>query len=406
LDEIAQFDLFKNNEAVKEYKETVRNIEGSWKARLTEWEARNAVYVAQEAERIRNVGEKFHNEYMDHKPEAVKRFCEIVLGKLKYPDIFPGKFQVLFESENGILIVDFELPTPDDIPNTKSAKYIAARDEIQETDYKPAEKRRLYDSIVYQTALRTIHEVFAADTAGAVKSVVFNGLTHSIDKSTGREVSAYIISVHASRGEFLEFDLSKVDPAKCIRRLRGVAATTLYELTAIQPVIAFKKDDPRIVEGKEVIANISGGDNLAAMDWEQFEHLVRELFEKEFASHGAEVRVTRASRDGGVDALIFDPDPIKGGKFVVQAKRYTSLVPVSAVRDLYGTVVNEGANRGFLVTTSYFGPDSYEFAKDKPITLIDGSNLLSMLQKYGVKAHIDLAAAKKLLQFEGIGDAP
>jgi restriction system protein len=36
---------------------------------------------------------------------------------------------------------------------------------------------------------------------------------------------------------------------------------------------------------------------------------------------------------------------------------------VAAVRDLYGTVVNEGANRGILVTTSGFGPDSYDFAK-------------------------------------------
>ncbi len=38
----------------------------------------------------------------------------------------------------------------------------------------------------------------------------------------------------------------------------------------------------------------------AAMDWEDFEHLVRELFEQEFAQSGGEVRVTQASRDGGV----------------------------------------------------------------------------------------------------------
>ena len=67
--------------------------------------------------------------------------------------------------------------------------------------------------------------------------------------------------------------------------------------------------------------------------------------------------LTRASRDRGVDAIMFDPDPVRGGKYVLQAKRYTRTVDVAAVRDLYGTVVNEGANRGILVTTASYGPD-------------------------------------------------
>ena len=133
------------------------------------------------------------------------------------------------------------------------------------------------------------------------------------------------------------------------------------------------------------------------MDWEDFEHLVRELFEKEFTSNGGEVKVTQASRDGGVDAIAFDPDPIRGGKIVIQAKRYTNTVGVAAVRDLYGTVVNEGATKGILVTTSNYGPDAYGFAKDKPITLLSGSNLLHLLEKHGHKAKIDLVEAKKIL---------
>jgi restriction system protein len=42
------------------------------------------------------------------------------------------------------------------------------------------------------------------------------------------------------------------------------------------------------------------------------------------------------------------------------------------VRDLYGTMLNEGASKGILVATSSYGPDAYEFAKDKPLELIDG----------------------------------
>jgi restriction system protein len=63
-------------------------------------------------------------------------------------------------------------------------------------------------------------------------------------------------------------------------------------------------------------------------------------------------------------------------------------------------VLNEGANRGILFTTSSYGPDAYQFAKDKPITLIDGARLLHMLQTHGYNFRIDLKEARLLLAAE------
>jgi restriction system protein len=68
------------------------------------------------------------------------------------------------------------------------------------------------------------------------------------------------------------------------------------------------------------------------------------------------------------------------------------------VRDLFGTVQAEGANRGILVTTSGFGADSYEFAKNKPLTLLDGNNLLALLQKHGFGYRINISEARTQLQ--------
>ena len=157
------------------------------------------------------------------------------------------------------------------------------------------------------------------------------------------------------------------------------------------------RSDRRFRDHYEVASSVDCSTNLAAMNWEDFEHLVRELFEAEFASNGGEVRVTQASSDGGVDAVAFDPDPIRGGKIVIQAKRYTNTVGVAAVRDLYGTVMNEGATKGILVTTADYGADSYDFANGKPLTLLSGSNLLSLLEKHGTKAKIDIQEAKRIL---------
>ncbi len=101
------------------------------------------------------------------------------------------------------------------------------------------------------------------------------------------------------------------------------------------------------------------------------------------SKEGTEVNVTQSSRDGGVDAIAFDSDLIRGGKFIIQAKRYNNVIPISAVRDLDGTMINEGATKGILVTTNHFGSDSQNFAKDKSLSLIDGQNLIYMMKKYG-----------------------
>ncbi len=76
---------------------------------------------------------------------------------------------------------------------------------------------------------------------------------------------------------------------------------------------------------------------------------------------------------------------------IIQAKRYKNTVGVSAVRDLFGTVQNEGASKGILVTTSGYGKASFEFAEGKPLELLDGSNLLFLLAEHaGVEARIEV----------------
>ena len=64
----------------------------------------------------------------------------------------------------------------------------------------------------------------------------------------------------------------------------------------------------------------------------------------------------------------------------------------------YGTVINEGANSGILITTSDYGHDSYEFAKDKPLKLLNGGHLLALLYKNGKEGYINIQEAKESLK--------
>jgi restriction system protein len=339
-----------------------------------------------------------HEEYKAGKAPAVEYFFAEVLNRSVYPESFPQGNILDFNEASGVLIVDFECPNQSAFPAVKEVKYIAARKEFQEVPVSDAWLKKTYDEVLYQIALRTLHELYAADEASTLKSVVFNGWVHSIDKATGIETHGCILSVQASRDEFLDINLSQVEPKACFRKLKGVASSRLSELTPVRPILTISREDSRFVDGYAVADSLDDRTNLAAMDWLDFENLIRELFEKEFSKNGGEVKITQASRDGGVDAIAFDPDPIRGGKIVIQAKRYTNVVGVSAVRDLFGTVLNEGANKGILVTTATYGPDAYEFAKDKPLTLLSGGELLSLLAAHGHRAKIDLQEAKAIYQ--------
>jgi restriction system protein len=364
--------------------------------KLRSWETESQEHIRRQKEQWACV-ERQKADHLKGLPAAIVDYCDRVLANSEYPETFPQEYDLDFIPDTGTLLVDYSLPAIDAIPSVKEVRYVQSRDEFQEVRLPDSVLHKLYDSVLYQMCLRSIYELYEADVTESLQSVVFNGWVRSIDPSTGKEANACILSVHAKRNEFLSINLANVDPKACFKSLKGVGSSQLHSLTPIPPIMSISREDKRFIASYAVADGLDDTFNLAAMDWEDFEHLIRELFEKEFAQNGGEVKVTRASRDQGVDAVAFDPDPIRGGKIVIQAKRYTNTVDVSAVRDLYGTVLNEGATKGILVTTADYGPESYEFAKGKPLTLLNGGNLLHLLEKHGHKAKIDLKEARRIL---------
>lgn len=318
---------------------------------------------------------------------------DAMLRTMRVPHFVSREGQSRFDADSGILIHEHRFP---DISEVEWTKQVELKSGMTTKPANQKEKKEAAMKLYPSLCLRLASELARLDTDGIVKAVAINGWADYTEKATGQRKRAYCASLFATKEQMTALNLRALDPVEAFNALKGIFARSL-ELTPIAPVVRLDTNDKRFVDGKEVLGNMAGGENLASMDWEDFEHLCRQLFEKAFAASGAEVKVTQASRDQGVDAIIFDPDPLRGGKIVIQAKRYTNTVDVSAVRDLYGTVHNEGAIKGILVTTSQFGPDSYSFAKDKPLTLLGGAQLLGLLEQHGYKFRIDLAEAKRLL---------
>ena len=391
LKSVTEFNSQIKNQIEKEKLEIIKKHDDLEK----EWERQKNEFELKQTEHNSKV-DKLKELYNSKDENAIIQYCELVLNNSEYPDEFQKDFDLEYNGDNQILVVEYVLPPTEVFPRHSEVKYNKAKKELREVPISELQFSKMYENALYSICLRTIHELFEADVVDAIDTIVFNGWVNELNKATGKKSNNCILSLQVRKEEFVSINLANIDVKVCFKNLKGVCASKLIGMTPVQPLIQINKSDKRFVSSYEVVNKLDEGSNLAIMDWEDFEHLLRELFEREFSSNGGEVRVTQASRDGGVDAIAFDPDPIRGGKIVIQAKRYTNTVGVSAVRDLYGTVMNEGATKGILVTTSDFGPDAYEFVKNKPLTLLNGNNLLFLLEKHGRKARIDIAEAKRL----------
>ena len=109
--------------------------------------------------------------------------------------------------------------------------------------------------------------------------------------------------------------------------------------------------------------------------------IFEDLISKLIASLGYKVEQTKKSGDGGIDIIAHSYEPIIAGKYLIQCKRQKKPVGEPVLRDLFGVVTAEKANKGILITNSRFSPNAIDFSKGKQIELIDGNLLIELLEK-------------------------
>ncbi|MFE1766456.1 restriction endonuclease [Streptomyces angustmyceticus] len=311
---------------------------------------------------------------------AVEYFSAALYSSTAWPEGFPRQIAAAYDPTARQLVLDWELPGYDIVPETKTVRYMPGADQEKETARPAAQRRALYRDVLAQSMLLVLRDLFAADGHGTLDSVALNGFVDDVDPATGRPAQVYLATVMAPRSAFDSFRLEQVGAVECLTEgLRGQLAARPDQRTAVRP-----ERLPGDAGGGVVSHGTESEPDLYEMDPIAFENLIAELFR----AMGMQAVTTQRSGDGGVDVDALDPDPIRGGKIIVQVKRYRNTVPPTAVRDLYGTVQSEGANKGVLVTTSRFGPGAHTFANGKPLSLIAGPELVDLLGRYGLRGRL------------------
>ena len=119
-------------------------------------------------------------------------------------------------------------------------------------------------------------------------------------------------------------------------------------------------------------------ENINSLTGVEFERVCKRLLE----NMGFSVETTKTTGDGGIDLIAYNSQPLLSGKYIIQCKRYTGSVGEPIIRDLYGVITSERANKGILMTSGVFTKQAQAFAEDKPIELIDGVKLKELLENY------------------------
>lgn len=108
---------------------------------------------------------------------------------------------------------------------------------------------------------------------------------------------------------------------------------------------------------------------MRAMAWPQFSAVVSERLRRQ----GYNVSMRESVAKGDVELIATR----RGEKLLVQGRQWRKRsIDVDYVRELCGAITAEKANRGLFITCGAFTLEAMRFAKDLPISLIDGAAFL------------------------------
>jgi restriction system protein len=240
-----------HEQKLKEVEEQKQTVNKRFDALEKDWEREKEAYNDSQKEHNETTG-KLKENYFNKNAESVIQYCEMVLNNSQYPETFPKDFDLDYNSDSKLLIVEYVLPAPDDLPTLTDVKYIAAKKELKESFLSETQLSKIYDSAIYKITLRTLHELYEADKAEALEVIIINGWVNAINKATGKKVNNCIVTIQAKKIEFNKIELSNVDPKICFKNLNGIGSSKLTSITAVQPIAQINKNDKRFIPSHEV----------------------------------------------------------------------------------------------------------------------------------------------------------
>lgn len=113
-------------------------------------------------------------------------------------------------------------------------------------------------------------------------------------------------------------------------------------------------------------------ETIRKLHWRNFEELVAEAYRR----RGYRAAEGGFGADGGIDLELRTSDEW----VLIQCKQWKAQkVGVSVVREMYGVLAASDADKVIIISSGRYTQQAIDFASGKPITLLDGNELLSLI---------------------------
>ena len=236
----SQYEAYKT--LVSEYRSAIERTKAEYARTLAAWEQRRRSFLAAQKKANAQI-DALIERCKAGDPSAILRFFERVLGASAYPSWLKRSLRLDYVTTSRMLLIEYDLPSYDALPKVQEVKFLPRKQTLQEKSVGQANARKLYDSVLYQITLRTIHEAFEADQIGTLHHVAFNGYVSFLDSAVGQQKRPCILSIKAEREAFRQINLHKIDPKACFEGLGGVGSRPLHKLKPVAPVETPSNDD-------------------------------------------------------------------------------------------------------------------------------------------------------------------
>jgi len=138
------------------------------------------------------------------------------------------------------------------MPEINNIRSIKIRDELEAKYISQSVRGKLYETTIYKIIFRALHKLFEVDVSNALRAINLNSF------------------------------VSTKSHKECFKSLKGISSSKLSTLTSIRPILEVNKSDKCFRQHYEVAGGLNSAINIATMDWEYFEHLVRKNLKKIF----------------------------------------------------------------------------------------------------------------------------
>src|SRR5207253_201438 len=135
-------------------------------------------------------------------------------------------------------------------------------------------RKTLVPRIQPALCLQLARAMAEADVLNLAAAIAINGWVDFFDRASGHPKRAYCASLIAAKESLLELQFETADLVTAFKALRGANAGESYETSPVMPTLRLQTEDRRFIAPRSTIEKMAKGENLAAMDWEDFEHLV------------------------------------------------------------------------------------------------------------------------------------